>query len=218
MSTGFAVKQDLRVAVGHNSVSDQANLQARCLCFGVFQLDLQNQQLFKDGLQVKVQGKVYQALVTLIEAPGEIVTRDALRTRLWPRDTHLNYDANVNTTVNKLRQVLGDTNEESKYIETIPRKGYSFVAKVDYVDGPATTSHSKIVGAQDAEASRWNFLRTPQFLSSSPARIWFTASVIAWVVAAVLFGAAVTLYTHRSVGHEMPAHSAGQDTHRNSKP
>jgi len=218
MNTGFAVKQDLPAGVGHNSVSDGTNMPARCLCFGTFQLDLQHQQLFKDGMQVKVQGKVYQALITLIEAPGEIVTRDALRTRLWPRDTHLNYDANVNTAVNKLRQVLGDTNEESKYIETIPRKGYSFVAKVDYVDGPAPASNSNGVDTRGQETSRWNFLRTPQFLSSSPARIWFTASVIAWVMAAVLFGSAVTLYSHRFVRHEMPAHPDAQEMQRSSKP
>jgi DNA-binding winged helix-turn-helix (wHTH) protein len=218
MNTGLAGKQDSRASAVQDSVDDRINTQARCMCFGVFQLDLQQQQLFKDGMQVKVQGKVYQALVALVEAHGEIVTRDALRTRLWPRDTQLNYDANVNTTVNKLRQVLGDTNEESKYIETIPRKGYSFVARVDYVDGPTAPSNLKGAEEQGQVTSRWSFLRTPQFLSSSPARIWFTASVIAWVMAAVLFGAAVTLYSHRSVQHEMASHPAGQDTQQSSKP
>jgi DNA-binding winged helix-turn-helix (wHTH) protein len=159
--------------------------------------------LFKDGIRVNVQGKVYQALVALVETPGGLVTRDVLRTRLWPRDTHLNYDANVNTTVNKLRQVLGDTNGESKYIETIPRKGYSFVAKVNYVDRP------------EHATSNWKFLNTPNFLSSGPARIWFTASVIALVMAAILFGAAVTLYSHRTVQHEMAAHP---DAQQHSKP
>ncbi len=60
-------------------------------------------ELWKDGLHIKVQGKVYQALVALLEIPGEIVTREVLRARMWPRDAGLNYDANVNTTVNKLR-------------------------------------------------------------------------------------------------------------------
>jgi DNA-binding winged helix-turn-helix (wHTH) protein len=115
MDTGLALK-DSRVGTGYSSASDGVNPRPRCVCFGVFQLDLQQKQLFKDGIQVNVQGKVYQALVALVETPGGLVTRDVLRTRLWPRDTHLNYDANVNTTVNKLRQVLGDTNGESKYI------------------------------------------------------------------------------------------------------
>ncbi len=212
---GIAFKQDPRA--GHDGVRDAAKTQMQCLCFGVFQLDLRQQQLFKDGMQVKMQGKVYQALVALIEVPGEIVTREALRSRLWPRETRLNYDANVNTTVNKLRQVLGDTNEDSKFIETIPRKGYSFVAKVDRVDGPTIVGKSK-AGTLEQGMSKWNFLTTPEFLSSSPARIWFTASVVAWVLAAVLFGAAVTLYSHRSVQHEMTAHPAGQNSQQSSRP
>ena len=146
MNMGLGVQPDSQTGADYSPDQDRGGTQARRLCFGVFQLDLLRQRLFKDGTQVKMQGKVYQALIALIETPGEIVTRDALRTRLWPRDTHLNYDANVNTTVNKLRQVLGDTNEESKYIETIPRTGSSFVARVDYVDGPTTVSDSKGIG------------------------------------------------------------------------
>jgi len=67
----------------------------RCMRFGAFQLDLRRQQLWKDGNQVKIQGKVCQALLALLESPGEIVTREMLRKHLWPRDSGLNYDANV---------------------------------------------------------------------------------------------------------------------------
>src|SRR5438552_7916575 len=76
--------------------------------FGAFHLDLKKEELYKDGARVKLQGKVYQALVALLQKPGEIVRREDLRMQLWPSDTHVNYDANVNTTVNKLRQVLGE--------------------------------------------------------------------------------------------------------------
>jgi DNA-binding winged helix-turn-helix (wHTH) protein len=185
--------------------------------FGAFQLDLQQQQLFKDGLQVKVQGKVYLALVTLVETAGELVTREALRTRLWPRETHLNYDANVNTTVNKLRQVLGDTNEASKYIETIPRKGYSFVAKIEYVDAPAAPSAST-PGAGGLKDSIWNFAGASRFLRSDAANIWLTASVIALVMAAILFGAAITLYSHRSIQPDVVSHPAKQSAPPSSTP
>src|ERR1700674_3602869 len=111
---------------------------SRYLRFGIFHLDLQREELFKDGTRVKLQGKVYQALLALLEKPGEIVTREALRMRLWPADTFVNYDANVNTTVNKLRQVLGDSPDQPAFVDTIPRKGYSFVGKVRYVDQPVT--------------------------------------------------------------------------------
>src|SRR5438552_13129098 len=116
--------------------SNGAFASTRYVRFGAFHLDLKKEELFKDGTRVKLQGKVYQALAALLQKPGEIVTREELRLQLWPSDTHVNYDANVNTTVNKLRQVLGDSPEQPALVDTIPRKGYSFVAKVDYLDRP----------------------------------------------------------------------------------
>jgi DNA-binding winged helix-turn-helix (wHTH) protein len=167
----------------------------RCVRFGGFQLDLQRQELWKDGSQVKVQGKVYQALIALLDSPGDIVTREMLRKHLWPRDLGLNYDANVNTTVNKLRGVLGDRDDEAKFIETIPRRGYSFVAKVEYVDESPVASSAqrgteggRVPGALHSGASR--------IFNSDHARIWFAAGVVALVIAAMLLGAAITLYSH----------------------
>jgi DNA-binding winged helix-turn-helix (wHTH) protein len=168
---------------------------SRCLRFGGFHLDLQRQELWKDGLQVKVQGKVYQALTALLECPGEIVTREMLRKHLWPRDSGLNYDANVNTTVNKLRGVLGDTNDEAKFIETIPRRGYSFIAKVDYVDELPVSSGADRDGRGALPSGAKQAGRVKIF-DSDQARIWFTAGVVALVIAAMLFGAAITLYSH----------------------
>ena len=110
---------------------------ARYLCFGAFHLDLKNEELFKDGTRVKLQGKVYQALLALLQKPGEIVTREELRMQLWPAGTHVNYDANVNTTVNKLRLVLGDSTEQPAYVETIPRKGYCLIVQPEFAEAPA---------------------------------------------------------------------------------
>ncbi len=102
---------------------------ARYIRFGRFHLDMKKEELFKDGARVKLQGKVYQALAALLQKPGEIVTREELRLRLWPSGTYVNYDSNMNTTVNKLRQVLGDSSDQPAFVETIPRKGYSFVRR-----------------------------------------------------------------------------------------
>jgi DNA-binding winged helix-turn-helix (wHTH) protein len=179
----------------HQACQDDSTSPTQRLRLGEYDLDLHRRQLSKDGLPVKVPGKVYQALVALVETPGELVTREELRVRLWPRDVRLNYDANVNTTVNKLRQILGDTNEESKFIETIPRKGYRFIAKVECVNRPVTDA--EVAGAVQPKESAWNIAGAPEFLRSGPARIWFTASVIALVMAAILFGAAITLFSHR---------------------
>src|SRR5467141_2997076 len=109
----------------------------RYVSFGPFRIDQQRQEVTRSGSRLKLQGKVYQVLLALLEKPGEVVTREELRIRLWPADTHVNYDANVNTTVNKLRQALGDSSDKPLYIETIPRKGYCLLAQPEVSDKPA---------------------------------------------------------------------------------
>jgi DNA-binding winged helix-turn-helix (wHTH) protein len=126
---------------------------SRYLCFGGFQLDTQRELLFKDGSKMRLPGKVFQTLVALLEKPGEVVTREALRERLWPEGTFVNYDANVNTTVNKLRLVLGDSPEQPAYIETIPRLGYCFVGSVEQKDELAKLKGNGQAGPTGAAAA-----------------------------------------------------------------
>src|SRR5436189_1102295 len=160
--------------------------------FGAFHLDLKKEELYKHGARVKLQGKVYQALVALLQKPGEIVTREELRRQLWPSDTHVNYDANVNTTVNKLRQVLGDSPDKPAFVDTIPRKGYCFVAKVEYLDRPvAPPEGSSRTTPEEHAQGRASFFPTT-ILSK-----WFTPAVVVLVIASMLFGAALVLYAHR---------------------
>ena len=169
--------------------------------FGAFQLDMKRQDLTKNGARLRLPGKVCQVLVTLIERHGEIVTREELRARLWASDTHVNFDANVNTTVNKLRQILGDSNEQSIYVQTIPRRGYSFIGAVEFLDRP------EIAGAAAEEApGEENSLQSNASPSAAArsslfaphrANVWFTAGVIALVIAAMLLGAAITLFSYR---------------------
>jgi DNA-binding winged helix-turn-helix (wHTH) protein len=107
-------------------------LAARYASFGRFQADLEREEFYQDGQRVKVQAKLFQALLLLLSRSGEVVTREEVRRQLWPDAFLANLDANVNTTMNKLRQVLGDSPENPVYIETIPRRGYSFIARVEY--------------------------------------------------------------------------------------
>jgi TolB-like protein/DNA-binding winged helix-turn-helix (wHTH) protein/tetratricopeptide (TPR) repeat protein len=96
--------------------------------FGVFELELQSGRLRKHGLKVKLQEKPFQVLALLLERPGEVVTREELRRQLWPADTFVDFDHSVNTAVNKLREALGDSAENPRFIETLPRHGYRFIA------------------------------------------------------------------------------------------
>lgn len=106
----------------------------RYLQFGAFQIDLQREELWKDGERIRLQGKVYQTLLILLSNAGNVVTREEVRKHLWPEDLQVNFDANVNTTMNKLRQALGDSPEKPVYIETIPRRGYCFLATLEFPD------------------------------------------------------------------------------------
>src|SRR2546422_246431 len=176
------------------SSSNNAVAPARYICFDAFHLDLKKEELFRDGTRVKLQGKVYQALAALLQKPGEIVRREDLRMQLWPSDTHVNYDANVNTTVNKLRQVLGDSADQPAFVDTIPRQGYSFIAKIEYVDRPVAPLTSRLSEPAFVAATQE---RAASLFRTAILSKWFTGGVVVLVIASMLFGAALVLYAQR---------------------
>ena len=94
-------------------------------------------ELRKQGRKIKLQEKPFQLLCTLLQHPGEVVTREELRERLWPADTFVVFDDNLNTAIKKLREALGDTAEHPRFVETLPRHGYRFIAAVESADGPS---------------------------------------------------------------------------------
>jgi eukaryotic-like serine/threonine-protein kinase len=101
--------------------------------FGPFELDRQTGELWKHGLKVKLQGKPFQVLEALIERPGEPVTREELQHRLWSGDTFVDFESGLNTAANRLRITLGDSADNPRYVETLSRSGYRFVAPVEEV-------------------------------------------------------------------------------------
>jgi DNA-binding winged helix-turn-helix (wHTH) protein len=110
------------------------SLPARYVRFGRFQIDAERQELFLDGQRVRMQAKVYQVLLLLVSRAGDIVTREEVGKSLWPDRFPLSLDANVNTAMNKLRLGLGDSAENPVYVETIPRRGYCFIAPLEFSD------------------------------------------------------------------------------------
>ena len=101
----------------------------RIVRFATFEVDLQNGELRKSGLKLKLTGQPFQVLAILLEQPGRVVTREELQKRLWP-DTFVDVDHNLNTAINKIREVLGDSAENPRFVETLPRRGYRFIAPV----------------------------------------------------------------------------------------
>jgi DNA-binding winged helix-turn-helix (wHTH) protein len=159
---------------------------SRYIRFGPFQIDQQRQEVSKNGARLKLQGKVYQVLLALIEKQGEVVTRKDLRMRLWPADTHVNYDANVNTTVNKLRLALGDSSDKPLYIETIPRKGYCLIVAAESADVPVA------VTAVAANETNGKPHLSADAVAASRSDVWITLGVIGLILAGMLLGAAIT--------------------------
>jgi DNA-binding winged helix-turn-helix (wHTH) protein len=124
---------------------------ARYARFGTFQVDFEREELFHSGQRVKVQAKLFQGLLLLLSRAGQVVTREEVRRQLWPDAFLTNLDANVNTTMNKLRLVLGDSPESPVYIETIPRRGYSFIASVEFSNVARESSAELAKPALDGE-------------------------------------------------------------------
>jgi TolB-like protein/DNA-binding winged helix-turn-helix (wHTH) protein/Tfp pilus assembly protein PilF len=102
----------------------------RSVRFGVFEVDLRSGELRKKGTRIRLQGQPYMLLITLLKQPGELVTREELRSALWPEDTFVDFDHSLGTAVNKLREVLGDSASNPRFVETAPRRGYRFIAPV----------------------------------------------------------------------------------------
>jgi len=161
----------------------------RYVQFGPFQIDQQRQEVTRHGSRLKLQGKVYQVLLTLLEKPGEVVTREELRMRLWPADTHVNYDANVNTTVNKLRQALGDSSDKPLYIETIPRRGYCLLVQPEISDKSVAALY---VHDKKAEDSGNAVSQVSGGFTISKSDIWVILGVIGLILAGMLLGAGIT--------------------------
>jgi DNA-binding winged helix-turn-helix (wHTH) protein/WD40 repeat protein len=116
----------------------------RHLRFGIFEVDLRSGELRKAGVKLKLGGQPFQLLTALLERPGEVVTREELQKRLWP-DTFVDVDHNLNTAINKIREVLGDSADSPRYVETLPRRGYRFIATVIGDAVPANQLAEQIV-------------------------------------------------------------------------
>ncbi len=109
---------------------------SRVTRFGLFELDLSAGELRKSGVKLRLQGQPFQVLALLLERAGEVVTREELQQKLWPSDTFVDFDHSLNTAINKVREALGDSASSPRYVETLARRGYRFIAPVQ-AEGPA---------------------------------------------------------------------------------
>jgi DNA-binding winged helix-turn-helix (wHTH) protein len=129
--------------------------------FDVFEVDLRSEELFKAGRKIKLQIQPFHILAMLLEQPGEVLTREDLRNRLWPADTFVDFDHSLNTAIKKLRQALGDDKKKPRYVETLPKRGYRFIGIVKQPTTPRSTAAAttdvalRKAPARAATLSKW---------------------------------------------------------------
>jgi Tol biopolymer transport system component/DNA-binding winged helix-turn-helix (wHTH) protein len=159
------------------------------LRFGVFEANLPSRELRKHGIRLKLRGQPFEILALLLEKPGEIVTREEMQKRLWPADTFVDFEHSLNSAVKKLRRVLGDSPENSRYIETIPRIGYRFIAPVQILDGEqihvARRASSDVFSGDSARHIPAPGLAVGSPRSRTPRRRWLLAGAFALLIPAL---------------------------------
>jgi TolB-like protein/Tfp pilus assembly protein PilF len=112
-------------------MSETESERMRSIRFGVFEVDLRSGELRKQGIRVRLQDQPFQILVLMLDKPGEVVTRDEIRQRLWPDGTFVDFEHSLNAAIKRLRAALGDSAENPRFVETLHRRGYRFIAPVD---------------------------------------------------------------------------------------
>ena len=152
-------------------MTDQA--ARRIFNFGVFEADEAAGELRKRGIRVKLHSQPFQMLLMLLERPAEVVTREEMRQRLWGEDTFVDFDHGLNSAVNKIREALGDSASQPRYVETVSGKGYRFIAPVSQVTVARTGTSPEtraVLPVNESEAPR-NVLSTQEELPAAPRKL-----------------------------------------------
>jgi len=179
-----------------DSLMEQSRRSWRNVRFGVFETDLETGELRKHGLRLKLSEQPFQILALLLAKPGEIVSREELRERLWPSETFVDFDHGLNNAVMRLREVLGDSSEHPRFIETLPRRGYRFIAPVEqlYESAAAPTPQEAVALISKSESGFARAAAPAPAVAGAVAEAAhgrFSFSRIALLVVAVLAGSAL---------------------------
>jgi TolB-like protein/DNA-binding winged helix-turn-helix (wHTH) protein/Flp pilus assembly protein TadD len=151
-------------AIGCPAIMKQSETPSKSIRFGVYEVDLRNSELRKQGRKIRLQEQPCRILAILLEQPGEVVTREELRKRLWSDDTFVDFDHSLNTAIMRLREALSDSSENPRFIETLPRHGYRFIAPVEELTPAAEKPGPPIFPASDLQ----NYIgKTPQSSAAS---------------------------------------------------
>jgi DNA-binding winged helix-turn-helix (wHTH) protein/tetratricopeptide (TPR) repeat protein len=166
-----------------SSPAMEAPLRTRKTRFGAFEVDLRSGELYKHGIRLKLQDQPFQVLALLLEHAGDVVTREELHQKLWAADTFVDFDTGLNSAIKKLRDVLADSAEEPRYIETLPRRGYRFIAHVENGDLPTPISIEKRLATVPPGAPKLKLLNKRHVIvAAGVAALLIVAPLATWRV------------------------------------
>lgn len=171
---------------------DQAT---RIVRFGVFEVDLRTAELRKQGVRIRLPGQSFQVLEALLLQAGELVTREELKQKLWPSDTFGDFEHGLNAAVNRVREALGDSSDNPRFVETVPRRGYRFIASIDGV------SKSGAVSQLDDSSTATQQIVKVAAVTPRPKSFWKIAAAPVILLCAIVAGWMIW----RSAGHGHPS-------------
>jgi DNA-binding winged helix-turn-helix (wHTH) protein len=176
--------------------------ELRYVSFGAIQVDLQKEEVAKDGSRIRLSGNAYFILLALLERPGEIVSRESLYQLLWQSEPDIDKHSNLNTTINKLRQSLGDSALRPLYIETIPRRGYVFIAHPQASNRPDEVLASNTTQTNTSSLNR----SVPQeFETAAKSAFPMIAYIVGLILIGSLLGAGIWMAAWISYQHHAPS-------------
>jgi len=178
--------------------------------FGVFEADLRSGELRKRGVKIKLHHQPFQILTMLLEHPGEVVTREELKTKLWPLDTFVDFDVGLNSAVKKLRNALGDSAEIPRYVETLPRRGYRFIGLLSDASTSQAAPRYAVAGSvvEEQPSAANEGVATGVSAVSGARRGWvlWAMAVVAVALLVLLAGLNVRSWRERLLARATPIH------------
>src|ERR1700733_8009329 len=154
---------------------------ARTIRFDAFEVDLQAGLLRKHGFRIRLQEQPFAVLALMLERPGEAITREEFRHSLWPSDTFVDFDHGLNNAINRLREALNDSADSPRFIETLPRRGYRFIAHVENGDLPAPVPIEKPLGTVPAVRPKPELSNKRRiFMATGAAVFLIVAALVVW--------------------------------------
>jgi TolB-like protein/DNA-binding winged helix-turn-helix (wHTH) protein/Flp pilus assembly protein TadD len=158
----------------------KTSLPGRILRFGVFQVNLGTRELRKHGVQIRLPGQPFCILSILLEKPGEVVTREEMREKLWTADVFVDFEHSLNSAMKKLRAALGDSPENPRYIETLPRQGYRFIAPVEEIAMGESAAAIPLTETVETPTEPAPHRRWPVWLGIAALLVVLAAGIVAW--------------------------------------